>query len=485
MGAGSSASPDPQPATKQPRSKRSAGARPESGNIVRTPSKRSNESANTPQSAAKQRGPAADARPASAAKAVRPLPGAPFAGGGRPVLPALKTVRSMPPERPVAAAGAAFIDVNGTRSLAQVRRERNELLANQPKLPLADGARTLLTEANETLQAEVVRLRQLLTARGLGIGAPVAGVDALLQPGSHDSSSEDNSQESYVSASHDATSIRAEVGELFAARTRDLLGRRWDDATAIERVGSLLQSVPGPELRLISWHTIKQLGRLPPYDECVRKHYTMSYADFWQQYGGREFDIVYFSHVWFATDEGVQADDAQHSKAAALIRLGSDANVFWIDYCCLDLHGGAPLAAREMLPLYIACCQVMFCYVTPGYREDAWTRLDRALFATICAPDQNCFYALGEEKTRLKWATLDDPRRGSVRDQADVEQVGYLTELCVKLWPQSYSLGFDGLHEYATMPEICPALDFGRSQVMIEEPDDADDDLEEASALFF
>ena len=135
-------------------------------------------------------------------------------------------------------------------------------------------------------------------------------------------------------------------------------------------------------------------------------------------------ELEFFSHRWarpywegcgfepVRPSAPAHPDDAQGSKAKALVKYGSEAaeaaaaavdsgsgwrgeKCFWIDYACVDQTDPAPGIA--MLPLYTALCERLLFHDSVEYDRRGWTRAERAIFAAFNKPH---FTAIGHKSSQ-------------------------------------------------------------------------------------
>jgi len=229
------------------------------------------------------------------------------------------------------------------------------------------------------------------------------------------------------------------------------------------------------------------------YDECFKNKWTQTLQQVVHQYG-MNFSCHFFSHRWSRPSmnpKEAHPDDAQGLKAAVIARIGetmSEQNpqkpsFFWVDYCCIDQDQSLP--GIQMLPIYIALCTDMQCFVsTPQYFERAWTRLERAIFAAIKLPVKAInfvhvgTYPKGARHGDMMNVLVDDPTTGAITSQKDLEVVKYLAGFAKTIWNQAYNTWFGnpmmmmnlqmmggGQWDYNV---IGPRLQFGNSQMTVQ-----------------
>merc|ERR1719387_1259686 len=137
---------------------------------------------------------------------------------------------------------------------------------------------------------------------------------------------------------------------------------------------------------LLNWETIDGLGRIPHSDEG--RAISLEEAEGIARGRSRRFFIEMFSHRWHSP---YAPDDRYCSKARALCEWSkyrasmNFRTFFWIDYPCINQSDIAP--GVTMLPLYVSCCNNILCYDTPTYEPRAWCRLERLLFSSFVAPN--------------------------------------------------------------------------------------------------
>merc|ERR1719181_1832727 len=137
---------------------------------------------------------------------------------------------------------------------------------------------------------------------------------------------------------------------------------------------------------LVDPDTIQRLGRIPHSAEG--KTITMEAAAQKAEGQGRRFFIEMFSHRWHSP---YAPDDRYNNKARVLCEWAkyresmNFQTFFWIDYSCIDQSDIAPGVA--MLPLYVSCCNNILCYDTPSYEFRAWCRVERLMFTSFVAPN--------------------------------------------------------------------------------------------------
>jgi len=213
----------------------------------------------------------------------------------------------------------------------------------------------------------------------------------------------------------------------------------------------------GPEMYLIHWRTLRDTGYLPRFDECMRRGLTKTYADVVKQYG-TSCTINFFSHRWLRPSKDPKTahpDDERGTKAKVVAALGEriqlynenrGGHFFWIDYCCVDQDD--PLPGVMKLPVFIALCMKIWCYVdTPDYMDRAWTRLERVVMAsTKFIAGLNYVHVgsldgTGHIDGEREEGLVPNPLTGSLTDPVDLDALKILSGYCQKLWSQSYNIG--------------------------------------------
>eukprot|EP00961_Rhodomonas_salina_P294140 3934315-Rhodomonas_salina.1 len=205
--------------------------------------------------------------------------------------------------------------------------------------------------------------------------------------------------------------------------------RRWNDANVRQHSGScdrLTAVIENslPAMRVLSQKKLAELGRIPRSHEGHQEDALQAV-----ERCGRDFDgapnavLIFFSHRWlrpnwceamgrdlaWGTPEREEAqkkkyavgdpDDAEHSKAKALIAFGAwfqrrkrSTNIgdfmattfgqltgtpeifWWIDWACTDQDNPGPDMAA--LPAYAGACAMMLAGWTPEYAQRGWCQVE-------------------------------------------------------------------------------------------------------------
>jgi len=166
----------------------------------------------------------------------------------------------------------------------------------------------------------------------------------------------------------------------------------------------------GPRVMLVSWKTLRNLGRFPMYPmesehildaERLLKEYARV-QDEKGKVDGRVICFSFFSHRWERPSwEGdAHPDTEDHKKAKALAMFGEFGTCpifaphhdfdyyFWVDYCSIDQVNPSPkeLGVTKLCAYVAACIQmIMYDSETAEYEPRAWTRLERMMGYTLCA----------------------------------------------------------------------------------------------------
>jgi len=213
----------------------------------------------------------------------------------------------------------------------------------------------------------------------------------------------------------------------------------------------------GPNLYLIHWRTLKETGYLPRYDECMRRGFTKTYEQVLSTHGS-QCTINFFSHRWLRPSmdpSKAHPDDERGTKAKVVATLGEriqnynggrGGHYFWIDFCCIDQDD--PLPGVMKLPVYIALCQKIWCYVdTPDYMDRAWTRLERVVMASLkFIAGLNYVHVgslagSGHSDGEREEDVVPNPLSGSLTNPDDLDSIKILSGFCQKLWSQTYQIG--------------------------------------------
>merc|ERR1712217_289145 len=159
----------------------------------------------------------------------------------------------------------------------------------------------------------------------------------------------------------------------------------------------------GPPMMLLSWDTIRRLGRIPHSAEGQAISLEQAATRAKQQQ--KRFFIEMFSHRW---NTPFAPDDRWNSKARALVEWGKYRlstgmlTFYWIDYACIDQGDIGP--GVIMLPLYVSSCNNIICYETPSYEPRAWCRVERLMFNAFVAPNVefiNCDFTYDPQTSPL------------------------------------------------------------------------------------
>ena len=244
-----------------------------------------------------------------------------------------------------------------------------------------------------------------------------------------------------------------------------------------------------PPMRVVAQSTLEQLGRLPRSNEGIQ-------VDALAGMQKRGSAVLFFSHRWkrpnwceqrgkdlpFGTEERQAAqaddglivgdpDDADHSKAKALIAFGKwlkrkccwepelsnyvpdggddtcvalprDIELFWwIDWACTDQDNlEADMAA---LPAFAAACAGIVAADNKEYEQRAWCRVE-LLMAYAFMPSGDNVYVLEERfdmspaanstadkhmRMRFKTMPLADPLSGKLSNEGDIPVIQSLTDV--------------------------------------------------------
>lgn len=235
----------------------------------------------------------------------------------------------------------------------------------------------------------------------------------------------------------------------------------------------------GPPMVLLHYETIERLGRIPHSDEC--RSISMAEAEAIAKSAGKRFFIEMFSHRW---NSQYAPDDRWNSKARAMVewakyRWSSGLGTFfWIDYACINQRDVAPGVA--MLPLYVSTCNNILCYDAPTYEGRAWCRVERLMFASFVAPN-NEFISndfrfdpsaerLPNNELKPKYdgkEVLPDPENGHLSYPSDSPLIGELRALCAKHWGKCWRDGLLHIVEDRGGLQSVRNLEFGRTEVRL------------------
>merc|ERR1712137_1340864 len=196
---------------------------------------------------------------------------------------------------------------------------------------------------------------------------------------------------------------------------------------------------------------------------------------------GKRFFIEMFSHRWHSR---YCPDDRFNNKARILVEWAKYRSsmglrtFFWIDYACINQSDIAP--GVSMLPLYVSCCNNIVCYDTPPYEPRAWCRLERLMFTSFVAPnneyvDPDFEYHPGAEKLpngELKPAYegkqfVPDPSGpdAQLSHAADSELISELKDLCTQHWAKCWKDGLMDIVEKRGGLSDVRSLQYGITEV--------------------
>lgn len=269
-----------------------------------------------------------------------------------------------------------------------------------------------------------------------------------------------------------------------------LLNGKWLDLKNSSLLGTwrdrdkLIRSC-GPQMMLVDPETMRKLGRIPHSSENL----TVSLEDAASiaAKANKRFFIEMFSHCWHSC---YQPDDTDNIKAKVLLewaKYRADMNFstfFWIDYSCIDQADIAP--GVSMLPLYVSCCNNILCFDTPAYETRAWCRLERLMFSSFVAPnnefiDPQFKYNSNAAKTDTgelipaeeDKALVPDPcgEDAELSYESDKMLIEHLRSLCAEHWSRCWKDGLLGIVEQKVGLKEVGALKYGSTELRMRKFD--------------
>lgn len=151
----------------------------------------------------------------------------------------------------------------------------------------------------------------------------------------------------------------------------------------------IANSLGGPQMKLIHWKRLVELGRIPHSDEAHAVE-AISGID---TYGAPQVEIIMVSHRWLrpSLNRLMAHPDLSDNRKAKAINEFSDWRrkwvlhkhgflpeiYYWIDFPCIDQQN--PSAAVPLLPMWVACCERFLRIDTEDYDSRAWCRLEPLL----------------------------------------------------------------------------------------------------------
>jgi hypothetical protein len=206
----------------------------------------------------------------------------------------------------------------------------------------------------------------------------------------------------------------------------------------------------GPEMLLLHWDKLRQLERIPRFDEDQ----AMPAIQGIERFSAPFVEIFMVSHKWLRPSidpEEAHPDTEDNAKAHAINEFSewrrqwvSDRHGFlpeiyyWIDYSCIDQDNTA--SAAPLLPLWVACCERFLRVETPDYDERAWCRLETMLSHVFSFADHHTAIGLdyrdswpdtGSESARM----LLDPRAGKLTNPTDMALIEPLVDIALRAKP--------------------------------------------------
>ena len=151
----------------------------------------------------------------------------------------------------------------------------------------------------------------------------------------------------------------------------------------------IANSLGGPEMKLIHWKRLVELGRIPCCDEGLSVE-AITGID---TYGAGEVEIVMVSHRWLRPSRdrlAAHPDLPDNIKVKAINEFSEWRRqwvlhkhgflpeiYYWIDFSCIDQKDTS--AVVPLLPLWVACCERFLRIDTEDYDSRAWCRLEPLL----------------------------------------------------------------------------------------------------------
>ena len=151
----------------------------------------------------------------------------------------------------------------------------------------------------------------------------------------------------------------------------------------------IANSLGGPQMKLIHWKRLRDLGRIPHSNEG---HAVDAIAGI-DTYGAPEVEIIMVSHRWLKPSldrRTAHPDLPENTKAKAINEFSEWRRqwvlhkhgflpeiYYWIDFPCIDQND--PSAAVPLLPIWVACCERFLRIDTQDYNSRAWCRLEPLL----------------------------------------------------------------------------------------------------------
>mmetsp|Transcript_31724 Transcript_31724/g.58243 ORF Transcript_31724/g.58243 Transcript_31724/m.58243 type:complete len:406 (-) Transcript_31724:97-1314(-) len=233
----------------------------------------------------------------------------------------------------------------------------------------------------------------------------------------------------------------------------------------------------GPPMVLLRWQTLSQLGKIPHSSQGYT--ITLEEASKEAEKNDKRFFIEMFSHRWLRKSH---PDDQNHIKARCLVEWAKYRDsqgiqtFYWIDFACINQYDIYP--GIGMLPLYVSSCNNILCFETPEYEARAWCRLERVLFASFVAPNNEFLHSnftFDADAERLPNnelkpsaedpSKLPDPTKGYLSWGGDGPLIDDLTKLCKMHWGKCWKDGLMDICETKGKLENLRTLKFDFTQV--------------------
>lgn len=151
----------------------------------------------------------------------------------------------------------------------------------------------------------------------------------------------------------------------------------------------IANSLGGPQMKLIHWKRLVELGRIPHSDE----DHTVEAITGIDTYSAPQVEIIMVSHRWLkpSLDQTTAHPDLPDNRKAKAINEFSDWRrqwvlskhgflpeiYYWIDFSCIDQNDTT--TAVPLLPIWVACCERFLRIDTDDYDSRSWCRLEPLL----------------------------------------------------------------------------------------------------------
>ena len=212
----------------------------------------------------------------------------------------------------------------------------------------------------------------------------------------------------------------------------------------------IANSVGGPQMKLLHWKRIIELGRIPNSNESEAVDAIAGIDSF----GAPQVEIIMVSHRWLRPSldrSTAHPDHSDNRKAQAinefstwrrqwvLNRHGFLPEIFyWIDFACIDQTDTS--AAVPLLPMWVACCERFLRIEADDYDTRAWCRLEPLLAYVYSFADHHLSIDLNYKsrwpdtgaETRLQ---ILDPTNAETTLPEDLRLISPLTSLATRMKP--------------------------------------------------